>query len=156
MSNATNPFTAMFDMQRRSMEQSQKAFHQSLEFQKQATKLFRESLHSQKSVQQKGMDVSKTAVEAYLDMLEATVPGDEATYDSLHEAVEEQFEAFHEISDQSWEAFEGGIEENSTAYDEFVDDYASYVDDSVDAYKKMLGQAEEQTEVVAETIDVSE
>lgn len=154
MSETSNPFAAMFEMQRRSMEQTQKAVHQSLNFQKQTAKLFRDSLHSQKAVQEKSMDVSQTAVEAYLDMLEATVPGDETAYDSMHEAVADQFEALHGANEETWAAFEETLEENGHAFEDFVDQYGEYLDDSVDAYMETLGQVEDQTE--AATIELDE
>jgi hypothetical protein len=148
MSDTANPFAQMFDLQRRAVEQSQRTFHQSMEFQKQMTHLATDSMESQRNLSRKGTDFARTAAQAYLDALETSVPGDEPAFEEMHAMVADQFDAMDEMTEDTWEAMERAFDENAAAYDEFVDRSLESVDDAVEMYLDTLQAAEDQSATV--------
>ena len=140
-----NPFAQLFEFQRRAVEQSRRAFHQSAEFQKQMNHFVTDGMTSQQNVSRKGTDFARTATEAYIDAMEASVPGDGPAFDQLHGMVRDQFDAMDEMTADTWDAMERAMEENATAYDEFVENYLETVDDAVDVYLDALREAEHRS-----------
>jgi hypothetical protein len=146
----SNPFAQMFDLQRRTMEQSQQTFHQGMEFQKQMAHLAVDTVRSQRSMSRKSTDLARTAVEASLDSMEASMPGGGPGFDQLHAVVREQFDAVDDMNEEMWDAIERTLDENAEAYDEFVDRYMDTVDDATDVYVESVEEASERTESMRE------
>lgn len=136
----TDPFTSFFAAQRRMMEQSQRLFHQSVEFQRRSMKTMVDGMDASQSLQKKGADTTRTAVEAYLDAMEASVPMGAPMFESMHAMVRGQFEAANDISDQTWEAMRAGMEDGTETYDDLLEDYLALVDDSVESYVRTLDE----------------
>jgi hypothetical protein len=156
MSEATtNPFGAMIRMQRRSIEQTRKAMHEGAELNKRMSELFMESMDASQSVQRRSNDLARTAVEAYFDAVESSMPGDATAFRNVQTILDDQFEAMDEVSEQSWEAFESGFEDNVEAYEEFVDRFAAMMDDSFEAYADSMDEFERMSsEAVQIDVDV--
>ncbi|MFC4357867.1 hypothetical protein ACFO0N_07885 [Halobium salinum] len=138
--STTDPFTSFFDAQRRAVEQSQRLFHQSVEFQRRSMRTMADGMEASQSLQKKSTDVTRTAVEAYLDAMEASVPMGAPMFESMHAVVRGQFEASNDISDQTWDAMRAGMEDGVETYDDLLEDYLAAVDDSVEAFVGTLDE----------------
>lgn len=156
MSQTTAPFGAMFRLQRRSLEQGQRAFERGLDVQHQMTDAFLDAMDVQKSTQKKGVDVLRSATGAYLDTVASTMPGDSAAVEHAHDAVDDQFEAFDALHTQMWDAVERTVTGGADAFDAVEDSYRSLVVESMDAAIEANRRMEEQSAAAAETIEPRE
>jgi len=154
-----NPMASMIALQRQSIEQGQQVLAQSMSAQKQAPRMWKDAIESQRSVQKTSLEASRSFAKGMVEMMEAAVPSDQSfvgedehdaserqheAFESLHQAVEDQFEAVDEISDQTWESIEQQLEENTDNYAEFVDQSASMTEDSVTAIIDSLEEVESE------------
>lgn len=153
MSETSNPFTALFEMQRRTLQQGQRTLEQSTQMHQQMTDAFLDTMDTQKETQKKGVGTMKSATDAYLDAVESMTPGDTVAFEDAHAAVDDQFEAFDEVHSQLWDAFERNVRENADAYETASDRYLSLLNDSLDLLVEANRQWEEQSVAAAETVD---
>ncbi|MEA1930291.1 hypothetical protein [Halohasta litorea] len=155
----TNPMASMIALQRQSLKQGQQVLQQSMNAQKQAPRMWKDAIDSQRSVQKTGLEASRSLAKGMVEMMEATVPSDQSlvgeedsdaseqqheAFESLHQAVEDQFEAVDEISDQTWEAIEQQLDESTDNYAEFVDQSTSMTEESVTAVVDSLEEVESE------------
>jgi nucleoid-associated protein YejK len=98
--------------------------------------------------------VTKSAVDAYFNALEASVPGNAEGIQQLRESVHEQIDAGNEIQAETWSAVHELAEQSVEAADEFADNYSTVVDDSYDAFLESHERLEEQTVSAAESVEV--
>ncbi|SEL97203.1 PHA granule structural protein PhaP [Haloferax larsenii] len=154
MSEQANPFAQFFQMQRRSIEQTQRSMHQGIEFQKQLTRMMVDGMKAQQSVNRKGTDFARTAFKSYLDMMDSAMPGDAHMYADMKGMMDDQFDNIDEMTAETWEVMEESFEENTEAMDEFMDHSAEYLDEATDVYLEGLHDAEEASAQV--TPDASE
>ncbi|ELZ94472.1 hypothetical protein C440_09848 [Haloferax mucosum ATCC BAA-1512] len=143
MSEQANPFAQFFQLQRRSIEQSQQSMHRGVEFQKQLTHMMADGMKAQQSVNRKGTDFARTAFKSYFDMMDSSMPGDARMYGDMKEMMDEQFDSIDEMTAQTWDAMEESFEENAEAMDEFMDRSLEYFDDATEVYLEGLREAEE-------------
>lgn len=153
MSDTTTPFAAMVDMQRRSIEQSRRALHRSVEIGKQANRIALDGLESSKSVQREGSDVARVLAEAYADAMAGAMPGDDRALRNLESVLDDQFEAVDEVNAQTWDAIHDAMEENARATEEFADRWLEMVDDTYDDYLDALARFEERSAGGASTAE---
>lgn len=145
MSETSNPFAAMVDVQRRSIEQHRRALHRSVEIGKQANRVALGGLESSQSVQHEGADVARVLLEAYADAMAETMPGDDGDLRRLKTVIDDQFDAVDEVNAQTWEAIHDAMAENARATEEFADRWLETVDDSYDDYLDALARFEERS-----------
>ena len=150
MVDYTTPVTTAFEMQRATIEQSQKALEQSVSFQKNVNEAVIDSLDTQESAQRRGVELSKTAFHSYLDAVEATVPGMGGTVDELRQAVDEQYDFLLENHAEVFDNVESEMLEGVEAYDEMTEDYVTAVDEQM----SMLVEAHEELE--SQSVEVAE
>ncbi|AFK21052.1 PHA granule structural protein PhaP (plasmid) [Haloferax mediterranei ATCC 33500] len=143
MSEQANPFTQFFQLQRRSIEQSQRSMHQGIEFQKQVTRMMVDGMKAQQSVSRKGTDFARTAVKSYFEMMDSSVPGDNRMYADVKDAMDEQFDSIDEMTEQTWDVMEESFEENADAMDEIMEQSLEYLDDATEVYLEGLQEIEE-------------
>jgi hypothetical protein len=141
----------MFEMQRTYIEASQSAFESSLKLQKAASDAFLGSFESTKSLQKRGVDLTKRAAHSNLDAGEEALPADVVA--DLRAAVDEQYEALDEVHDDAWESFERSAEDAVDSYDELTAAQAEMVDE---LYESMLQINADAAEVADEAADVVE
>ncbi|MDX1746030.1 MAG: hypothetical protein R3324_08850 [Halobacteriales archaeon] len=132
MSNATNPFETMLELQRRSLEQTREAIRRSADLGNQANAMAAESLESGRSVQQRGNELIRSLTEAYTSALEQMVPGETGPMGDLQRIFEDQLDAVEEVNEQSWQALEEMMEENSRAFEALTEEYLEMVDESTE------------------------
>ena len=111
MSTQSNPIATMFEMQRNAVRQSQRALEQAFDAQMQFSKVMVEGMKTGESARESNLDVQKSAVNAYFDALDASVPGEAASFKELREAVLDQMDAASEVQDDTWAAMEEVFEE---------------------------------------------
>ena len=150
MVDYTTPVTTAFEMQRATIEQSQKALEQSVSFQQNVNEAVIDSLDTQESAQRRGVELSKTAFHSYLDAIETTVPGMAGTTDEMRQAVDEQYDFLLENHAEVFESVESEMLEGVESYDEMTEDYVTAVDEQV----SMLVEAHEELE--SQSVEVAE
>jgi len=117
----TTPITTAFEAQRATIEQSQRAFEHSVEFQ-------------------------RTAVHSYLDAVESTVPGASAAAEELRAAVDEQFEFLLDNHAEVFESVAAEYEDGLAAHDELTEDSLEALAEQVD----LLVEAHDAVEIDVE------
>ena len=145
MVDYTTPVTTVFEMQRATIEQSQKALEQSVSFQQNVNEAVIESLDTQESAQRRGVELSKTAIHSYLDAVEATVPGAASMTGQLRETVDGQFDSLYQAHEEAFEMTEGEVAKGVDAYDEMVVDYLAAMNDQIEALLEAHEEIEGQT-----------
>jgi len=150
MVDYTTPVTTAFEMQRATIEQSQKALEQSVSFQQNVNEAVIDSLDTQESAQRRGVELSKTAFHSYLDAVEATMPGMAGTVDEVRQAVDEQYDFLLENHAEVFDNVESEMLEGVEAYDEMTEDYVTAVDEQV----ALLVEAHEELE--SQSVEVAE
>jgi len=150
MVDYTTPVTTAFEMQRATIEQSQKALEQGVSFQKNVNEAVIDSLDTQESAQRRGVELSKTAFHSYLDAVEATMPGMAGTVDEVRQAVDEQYDFLLENHAEVFDNVESEMLEGVEAYDEMTEDYVTAVDEQV----ALLVEAHEELE--SQSVEVAE
>jgi hypothetical protein len=156
-----NPMSAMFDLQRQTVQQGQQWIQQSMNAQKQAPQVWRDAIESGRSVQQTGNEAARSVWKTYADVLRASIPSDEnnqeaqQAFENLNDAIDSQFQAVNDINQQTWNTLEQNVNQNSDAYTRFVDQYSSFVNDSMNAFTQSMqdvqGQMEQTMEEGAQT-----
>lgn len=154
MSDTTNPMTTVFDMQRTAIEQTHKATVDAVDAQKAVVDAFVDGLDSFESLYDQNTEMTKNAIHAYLDAVEASVPEDAYDFDEARDLVDEQIAATSDAQKDSWHSVVEALHEGSDAFDEFADNYVELVDSSFDSYLEAHEQAEEAAEDVAEDVEI--
>ena len=150
MVDYTTPVTTAFEMQRATIEQSQKALEQSVSFQQNVNEAVIDSLDTQESAQRRGVELSKTAFHSYLDAVEATVPGMAGPVDELRATVDEQYDFLLENHAEVFDNVESEMLEGVEAYDEMTEDYVTAIDEQVGMLVEAHEELEDQSVEVAE------
>ena len=150
MVDYTTPVTTAFEMQRTTIEQSQKALEQTISFQQNVNEAVIDSLDTQESAQRRSVELSKTAFHSYLDTVEATVPGMAGTIDEVRATVDEQYDFLLDNHAEVFDNVESEMLEGVEAYDEMTEDYVAALDEQVD----LIVEAHEQLE--AQSVEVAD
>ena len=150
MVDYTTPVTTAFEMQRATIEQSQKALEQGVSFQKNVNEAVIDSLDTQESAQRRGVELSKTAFHSYLDAIEAAMPGMGGTIGEMRQAVDEQYDFLLENHAEAFENVESEMVEGAEAYDEMTEDYVTAVDEQVTLLVEAHEELEDQSVEMAE------
>lgn len=150
MTEYTTPVTTAFQMQRQSIEQSQKVFAQGLSFQKNVTEAFIGSLDSQESAQRRGVELAQTAFHSYLDTIESAVPGVTPTVEEVRASVDEQYEFLLENHAETFENVEAELAESADAYDEMTEEVLTAMNEQVDLLVEAHEDLEDQSVEAAE------
>lgn len=151
VSESSTPFTSMFEMQRRTLRQTQQTLEQSTGIQREMTDALLDAMDAQEETQKKGIGAMKSATEASLAAVESMTPADAAAFEGVHTAVDEQFEVFDEAHGQLWNTFERNVRESADAYENANERYLSLVTDSLNVMLEANRQWEEGS-VAAETV----
>jgi len=150
MSQYTTPITTAFQMQRATIEQSQQAFQQSVEFNKRMSEAFVDSLDSQESAQRRTVELSQSAMHTYLDAVESMLPSTGATVDEMRSALDEQFDFLLENHAEVFDNIETESSEAIETFDDVTADYLAAVDEQIE----MLLEAHEEIET--QSVDAAE
>jgi len=157
MVDYTTPVTTAFEMQRNTIEQSQKALEQSVAFQQNVNEAVIDGLDTQESAQRRGVELTKTAVHSYLDAVEASVPGVAGTVDEVREAVDEQYDFLLENHAEAFDNVESELVDGVDTYDELTDEVLTALDDQiamlVEAHEELESQSVEAAEQFGDQLE---
>lgn len=157
MVDYTTPVTTAFEAQRATIEQSQQAVEEGVEFQKRMNDVVLGSLESQESVQRRGVELSQTAIHTYLDALESSMPGVEPAIEELRGTVDEQFEFLLENHAEAFDAAEAELGEGVDTYDEMSADSLEALDEQlsmlIEAHEDLESQSVEAVEGMADQVE---
>jgi len=161
MVDYTQPVEAMFEMQRKSLEQGQHALKQGVEMQSQFGKAAVESMGSQESFQRSAVELQQDLVHSFLDGVEANVPGMDEPVLELREMVDEQYAALLESHEELFTNLTGEMEEGVDAADQMSEEYVGMLDDQMEmlyeTHEELEGQSVEAVEEMqAQFEEVSE
>ncbi|MFB6202329.1 MAG: hypothetical protein ABEI98_10000 [Halorhabdus sp.] len=157
MIDYTTPVTTVFEAQRATINQSQQALEQSVNFQQQMSQAMLGSLESQESVQRRGVELSQTAIHTYLDTIESSMPGVEPAVEELRNTVDEQFEYLLENHAEAFDAIEDELGSGVDAYDEMTADSMDALDEQlsmlIEAHEELETQSVDAVEGMADQVE---
>jgi len=157
MADYTNPVETTFELQRRSIEQSQEALEQTITLPARVGEAAIDSLNSQESVQQNVVETQQEAIHSFLDAVEETFPGVETSTGEVREVVDDQYDSVLEAHAAFFENLSNSLDEGVEAVDELSEETVEALEDLVDSLVEAQGELEDQsleaTEQVEEQFD---
>lgn len=147
------PTQSVLEMQRTAIRQSHEATRETVEAQKAALEAAIDGADAYRSVSEQGTELSKGAVFAYLDAIEAMNPGGAEDVAELRTSVDEQFDAAAEIQRDAWNSVVEAIQEGNAAFAAYADSYLDAVDTSFDTFLDAHEQVERGVESVTGTAE---
>jgi thiamine kinase-like enzyme len=150
MSEYTTPISTAFELQRTAIKQSQEAFERSLALQRDVSDAMLDGLDGTEEGQRATVELAHRSILAYLDAVEASVPGSAGSVREVRRTVDEQFEELLATHAEAFDAAEEEWGRGADSYEELTQDYLDAVEDQLD----LLLQAHEDLErTTVETID---
>lgn len=132
MAENKTQMSTVFDLQRSTIEQNQRAINQLIDAQRTASKAAVDGLEGYKRIQEQTTELTEEMIHAYLDAVE------EAPFDvdcnRLHELIDENFDQLQDAQDDGWEIVLEVAENNYESVDEALDTYNEFVDSSFDSF----------------------
>lgn len=157
MVDYTSPITATFELQRQTIEQSQEALEQGIEFQKDFNQAMVNGLDGQEDAQRRVVELQREALLNTLETVETNIPGAEDATAEVRSTVDEQFDMLLENHEEAFENIASGIEDGTQSYDEFVADYLDALDDQlemvIDAHEDLESQSVEAAEGITQQLE---
>jgi len=152
MSETTDPMTAVFEMQRQMIEQTQEMTHEVVDVQKDAVHQFVNLFEDVEAVTEQNNDLSKQAVHAYLDAVDSMLPVESTDLSEFEQLVDDGFDQLTESQTQAFETMQETMTDSATAYDEFADAYVDAVDSSFDSFLDAHERVEADVEDVTGSV----
>lgn len=143
MSDTGDPFAALFDAQRRAIEQNRTAMHRAVELSKRAGEVSLGGVESAKSVQRSGNGLVRAATLSSLDSMSDSMPGGARATRDARDLLSAQFDGTDDVTDQTWDAVHDVLEQDVRALETFADQYVEAVDWSTDLALEALSWTEE-------------
>lgn len=150
-----NPLSMAFELQRRTIEQSNEALKRSLDFQQQLNESLLGGLDSGTEAHKQSTELTRKSMHAALDTIESAVPGSVTGIEQVRQAVDEQFDAAEQAGDEMAELAEEGIENAEAAAQSYVDSIDQQLSVLLDAHEDIETQTEaflDQTETQLEQL----
>ncbi|MFB6266806.1 MAG: hypothetical protein ABEI31_04030 [Halodesulfurarchaeum sp.] len=141
-----NPLTTIVDMQRRAIEQQTEFVERSVALQKRLLGSVDQGIAVQQDLESQARSVAQSTVEATLDAIEASTPGEAVSTAEVREVLEEQFAAGEELSEEAWAPIESTIDEFLSSYEELLEDTEDLYHEVTEAYLEAVEQVETQAE----------
>lgn len=156
MVDYTSPITATFELQRQTIEQSQEALEQGIEFQRDFSQALVDGLDGQEDAQRRAVELQREAILNTLETVETNVPGAEDATAEVRTTVDEQFDQLLENHEEAFENIAASVEDSTQTYDEFVAEYLDALDDQlemvIDAHEDLESQSVEAAEGVTDQL----
>lgn len=153
MADYTDPVERTFELQRRSIEQSQEALERTLTLPARVGEAALDSLDSQESVQRDVVELQQEAIRSFLDAVEETFPGAETSTRDLRETVDDQYDTVLESHAAFFENLSSSLEEGVDAYDELSDETLVALEDLVDSLVDAQAELEDQSIEATEQVE---
>jgi len=152
MVNYTSPIEATFELQRKSLEQSQQAFQQTVDLPARLGEAAVDGLESQESVQRSVVELQQETLHTLLDTLEDGLSGVEAPTGDLREVIDDQYDVVLDNHAEFFDNLGNGVEEALQTYDEFSAESVEALEDLLDALVELQEELESQSVEAAEEV----
>ncbi|PSP73553.1 hypothetical protein BRC86_09055 [Halobacteriales archaeon QS_3_64_16] len=150
MSTYTTPIDAMFETQRSAIKQGQQATKQTLEFQRNASRMALSGLKSSESAQRQGVELLESGAHSYLSAVEAMTPGAQAGTGQLRRQTDELFGQLKTSHADVFATLTEEAERGVRSYDELTAEYLDAMDEQLetllDAHTDIQSQVLKATE----------
>lgn len=144
--SSRNPYTTMFDMQRRVFDQQRRFVEQSFDTHRRMLDSVPTGFEAGRSAQNQTQRLAGVAMEATIDAIEQSIPGQEPAMGDVRAMLEEQMNAGEKLTDEAWTAYQSTVEESLTAYNDVLDQTEAFYIDLYDAFLRSFEQVEQQVE----------
>ena len=145
MTDNQSPISAVFELQRTTIEQSQKLVEQSLDVPVQVNERVHGTIGPQKQAQQRTIQFGQQSIESVLDAVETSVPQSDGALDEVRDAVDEGFETLLEQHGDAVDTVDEQYGEGIERYEEFSVDVAEALNDQLEALLEANEEVETQT-----------
>lgn len=145
MTDDSNPVSQAFALQRKTIEQSQKAMKQGLEFQQRLNDAVVESVEGQSQTTERGTEMTRDALHSTLDAIEQMVPDAGGNIDQVRESIDEQFDAAQEATEQATEQAVEATESGLQSIEGATESYLDSVDEQIETLLATHEDLEDQT-----------
>lgn len=158
MSDRTSPISTVFELQRKSIEQSQTLAERSLDVPRTLTETFANGVGTQRKTQERTIELGRTSINTVLDTVESASPaGSEDTLDDLRNAVDDAFDTVLEQQDQAYDTVDQQFDETLEQYDEISEESLEALNDQIeallDANEELEGQTVDAIEQVLDQLE---
>lgn len=146
----TDPVTTTFELQRQTIERSQRALEQGVETQRRFAEAVVGGMETTETTQQRTVELSRQATHSTLDAMASGLPGMGEALEELRGTVDESYEMLLESHAQAFDSAVSEYESGLDATDEYVDGALETLDEQV----TMLVEAHEELE--AQSVEAAE
>ncbi|MES3517359.1 MAG: helix-hairpin-helix domain-containing protein [Natronomonas sp.] len=152
MSEATNPVSVVFDLQRNAIEGAKRAIDRSIETQSEFNRAV--DLGPAKRLNRQSYSAVRTVVDNYFEALEAVTPEQQhGQLSETHETVIEQLDAFESSQAEALEEFEATVRDGTESADEFTAAAAELLEEHLTAVLDVHADLEAETEELVDQFE---
>ncbi|WP_336325663.1 hypothetical protein [Halovenus sp. HT40] len=144
MTNFTNPIETTFELQRRSIEQSQQAIEQSFDVGQQISDSLIAGLESQEQFQRQLVELNRDTVTSALDAIEG-LPGADVAVDDLRENIDDGYDELLAGHEDAFDSISEELENGVDSYDDLTQDLLETVDEQLDLIVEAHEELEDQS-----------
>jgi gas vesicle protein len=156
MVDYTTPITTTFELQRKTLEQSQRALEGSLKFQREMATAAIDTLEVQETSQRQAVEFLHDSIHRTLDAFEG-MPGAAGMTEEVRTTVDEQYEELLDAHAEAFDTVESEFDESIESYNEMTEEYLATLDEQLDtlleAHEEFESQSIEATEQVSEQVE---
>ncbi|MFC7072797.1 hypothetical protein ACFQJ7_06170 [Halovenus rubra] len=156
MVDYTTPIKTAFELQRKTIEQSQRAMENGLEFQREMASATIDTLDVQETSQRQAVEFLQQNLHQTLDAVEG-MPGAVGMTDGIRTTVDEQYQELLEAHAEAFDTVEDELHDGIDTYDEMTEEYLETLNEQLDmlleAHEEFEGQSIEATEQVSEQVE---
>jgi phage-related minor tail protein len=145
MSDEQTPIAAVFELQRRSIELSQEAMADGVEFQRRLGNALVDGVDTTETVQTRSVELTHDALDSYLDAVESTIPGSDEAVAEIRSTVDEQFDELEARQTDAFGKLEREAEAGADAYEELATESIQSLNEQLDAVLETHEEIETQT-----------
>lgn len=156
MADYTTPITTTFELQRKTLTQSQQAIENGLQFQREMANAAIDTLEVQETSQRQAVEFLQDSIHRTLDAMEG-IPGAAGMTEEVRTTVDDQYEQLLEAHAEAFETMESEFGESLDSYDEMTAEYLDTLDEQLEtmleAHEEFEHQSVEATEQVSEQVE---
>jgi len=156
MADYTTPITTTFELQRKTIEQSQRAIESGFEFQRGMATAAIDTLEAQETSQRQAVEFLQNSIHRTLDTFEG-IPGAAGVTEEVRATVDEQYEELLDAHTEAFDTMENEFDESFEAYNEMTEEYLETLEEQLDtlleAHEEFESQSVEATEQVSEQVE---
>ncbi len=145
MVDYTTPVTTTFELQRQTIEQSQQALTQTVEFQQRINNAMIDGIENSESAQRQFVELQQNALHNALDAVEANIPGIEGNFDEVRTTIDEQYEMLLKNHAEAFDTLSAELDEGMSTYDDVSGDYLSALEEQIDLLLETHEELESQS-----------